>query len=61
MTISGKNDLITVPEDNRVTINMLGSAIVENLEVDGGHIVFMVGKNASYINTTVLPNLIKYS
>ena len=61
VTISGKHDLITVPEDNRVTISKLGDAVVEDVLVDGGHIVFMVGKNASYINTTIIPNLFKYS
>ena len=59
VTISGKHDLITVPEDNRVTISKLGDAVVEDVLVDGGHIVFMIGKNASYINTTIIPNLIK--
>ncbi len=39
----------------------MGEAVVEDVLIDGGHIVFMVGKNASYINTTILPNLIKYS
>lgn len=61
MTISGKHDLITVPEDNRATISKLGKAVVEDVLIDGGHVVFMIGKNASYINTTIIPNLIKYS
>lgn len=61
MTISGKHDLITVPEDNRETISKLGKAVVEDVLIDGGHVVFMIGKNASYINTTIIPNLIKYS
>ena len=34
VTISGKHDLITVPEDNRITISKLGDAVVEDVLVE---------------------------
>lgn len=48
-------------DDVRRTIRLLGKAIVERVEVNGGHSVFMIGKNVSYINDTILPNLKKYN
>jgi len=48
-------------DDVRRTINTLGKAIVERVEVDGGHSIFMIGKNVSFIYDTILPNLQKYN
>ena len=45
----------------RRTIKTLGKAIVEKVEIDGGHSIFMIGKNVSFINDTILPNLKKYN
>jgi hypothetical protein len=47
--------------DVRRAIQILGKAIVERVEVDGGHSIFMIGKNVSFINDTILPNLKKYN
>jgi len=47
-------------DDVRRTIKTLGKAIVERVEVDGGHCIFMIGKNVSFIHDTILPNLKKY-
>ena len=46
VTITGKHDLMTKIEDVRRTNEILAKIIVESKEVDGGHIVFSVGKNA---------------
>jgi hypothetical protein len=61
VTITGKHDLMTKIEDVRRTNEILNKIIVESKEVDGGHIVFSVGKNVSYIFETVIPNLKKYN
>lgn len=61
VTITGRHDLMTKIEDVRLTIQILSKLIVESKEVDGGHLVFSVGKNASFIFENVLPNLKKYN
>jgi hypothetical protein len=47
-------------DDVRRANQILGKAVIEKVEVDGGHSVFMIGKNVSFIYDTILPNLNKY-
>jgi hypothetical protein len=52
-----RHDLI-IDYDDAVALNRtLGSAVVKYSEINGGHVTFLVAKDASFIYTDILPTV----
>ena len=57
----GKHDLIVLPSQSRSLRDMISPSIVEYLEIDGGHQVFMVGTNQTYFSQNAMAHFRKYN
>jgi predicted esterase len=47
--ISGLHDRIVYPADSQWVRDNLGSSLVDYVEVNGGHTVFFLGKDMSFV------------
>ena len=56
-----KHDLIVNPNDSREARDLLGPNIVEYMEIDGGHVTFMVGYNQTYFVENAMEQIKKYN
>lgn len=57
----GKHDLIVLPSQSRNLRDMISDSVVEYLEIDGGHQVFMVGTNQTYFAVNAMAHFRKYN
>ena len=58
---AAKHDLIVKPEDSHWARDLIGPNIVEYLEIDGGHVTFMVGYDQSYFAQNAMNQIKKYN
>lgn len=50
MMVAGKNDILADLEDAKWTRDEIGDAVIEFLEIDGGHETFIVGKDMTWFS-----------
>ena len=57
----GRHDRIVQPLTSRWARDKFGPAIVDYLEIDGGHVTFMIGKNQDYFRSNAMSLIRKYN
>lgn len=58
---TGIHDTIVQPSDSEWVRDQLGESVVEYTEINGGHTVFFLGKDATFIKENVLNLMSEYS
>lgn len=56
-----KHDKIILPEDAKYSYEVLKELVVDYMEIDGGHLTFMFGKDMSYFKVNVLNQIEKFN
>jgi len=52
--ITGRHDRIVYPSDSEWVRDKIGSALIDYVEVNGGHTVFFLGKDMSFVQNNIL-------
>lgn len=52
--VAGKHDMIVYPSDTKWVRDNLGSALIGYVEANGGHTLFFLGKDMSFVQNYVL-------
>jgi predicted esterase len=58
---TGKHDTIVYPSDSEWIRDKLGSSVVEYTQIDGGHTVYFLGKDATFVKKNILNLMNKYN
>jgi len=56
-----KHDVILHPEDSAKLKDVFHDRLVNYHEIDGGHIIFFVAKDISFITEHILPEIKQYN
>ena len=55
--VIGRHDILVAPHNSIKAKNLLGKAVIDYIEIDGGHNIFMIGKDQSWFNETVMGHI----
>lgn len=59
--VIGRHDILVAPHNSVKARNLLGKAVIDYIEIDGGHNIFMIGKDQSWFKETVMGHVMKYN
>ena len=49
-----RHDLIVTPEDSKWARELIGPSVIDYMEVDGGHVTFMLGYDQTYFKENAM-------
>ena len=56
-----RHDKILLPEDAKHAYESIKPAVVDYMEINGGHLTFMTGKDMTYFKVNILGQIKKYN